>query len=77
MLAAEQVTNPEITGVVLRPLADHLAPIRDIASHDSTYHTTTIENHHFHDSFGNLQSEANTAIDLLFGFTARPRRFQM
>jgi RHS repeat-associated protein len=71
LLADETVTDPETAGSVLWPLADHLGTIRDLASYNSTTDTTTIENHRVYDSFGNLVSETNSAVDEVFGFTGR------
>jgi RHS repeat-associated protein len=61
------VTDLETAGAVLWPLADHLGTIRDIAQREGG--VTTIANHRVYDSFGNLISETNSAVDLLFGFT--------
>jgi RHS repeat-associated protein len=72
LLADEAVTSLLTAGTILWPLADHLGTIRDLASHQVTpTHDTTINNHRIYDSFGNLTSESNTAIDLIFGFTGR------
>jgi RHS repeat-associated protein len=71
LLADETVTNPALAGAVLWPLADHLGTIRDLASYNSTTNATTIENHRVYDSFGNLVSETNAAVDELFGYTGR------
>jgi RHS repeat-associated protein len=71
LLADEQVTSLSSAGSVIWPLADHLGTIRDLATHNSSNHTTTIANHRVYDAFGNLQSETNSAIDEIFGFTGR------
>lgn len=59
------------TGDVLWPLADHLGTVRDLASYDSQQNLTTIVNHRVFDSFGNLTSETNGAVDHVFGYTGR------
>ena len=59
------------TGDVLWPLADHLGTVRDLASYDSQQDLTTVANHRVFDSFGNLTSETNPAVDHLFEFTGR------
>jgi RHS repeat-associated protein len=71
LLADEKVTSLSSAGDVLWPLADHLGTIRDIATHDSQTHETTIANHRVYESFGQLVSETNTAVDEIFGFTGR------
>jgi RHS repeat-associated protein len=45
--------------------------IRDLATHDSDTHETTIANHRNYDSYGNLLSQTDDAVDELFGFTGR------
>lgn len=70
-LLADETVASSSAGTVQWPLADHLGTIRDIASHDSSTHATTIENHRAYDAFGNLLSETNAAVDLLFGYTGR------
>ena len=56
-------------GNVVLPLADHLGTIRDLAESDDGL--TVIANHRFYDSYGNLKSETNSAVDCLFGYTGR------
>jgi RHS repeat-associated protein len=53
-------------------LTDHLGTARDLAEYNAGTDTTSITNHRVFDSFGNLVSETNAAVDHLFGFTARP-----
>lgn len=53
-----------------RAPVDHLGTLRDIA--DLSGSTVSITNHRDYNSFGSLTSEANTAVDLTFGFTSRP-----
>jgi len=71
LLADEQVTSLSAAGNVLWAFTDHLGTVRDLATHDDVTHATTIANHRQYDSFGNLISETNAAIDELFGFTGR------
>ena len=66
ILADETVLDPETPGDVLWPLADHLGTVRDLA--DST---GAVTNHLTYDSFGNITSETNAAVDHLFAFTGR------
>ncbi len=56
-------------GDVLFALTDHLGTVRDLAAYDNG--VTSIANHRVYDSFGNLKSETNAAVDCLFGFTGR------
>jgi RHS repeat-associated protein len=64
-------TSLTSAGNVLWPLADHLGTIRDIADRDESTGVTTVTNHRRYDSFGNLISETNAAVDELFGYTGR------
>ena len=52
-------------------LTDHENSVRDLAAYDSGTDVTTIANHRVYDSFGNLKSETNSAVDCLFGYTGR------
>jgi RHS repeat-associated protein len=70
-LADEQVTSSETAVNVIWPLADQQGTIRDLAIHSSITHQTTVANHRNYDSFGNLISQTDRAIDELFGFTGR------
>ncbi len=72
LMADEQVTNPETPGTVVWPLADNLGTIRDLAVMDAQIGVTSVANHRVYDSFGNLKSQTNAAVDCLFGFTGRP-----
>jgi RHS repeat-associated protein len=72
ILADEQVTSLGSAGDVIWPLTDHLGTARDLAQYNAGTDTTSITNHRVYDSFGNLVSETNAAVDHLFGFTARP-----
>jgi len=60
-----------VPGNVVWTLGDHLGTIRDLAVYDSETGLTTVSNHRVYDSFGNLKSQANAAVDCLFGFTGR------
>jgi RHS repeat-associated protein len=71
LLADETVTSLTTPGNVQWPLADHLGTLRDIADRNVSAGVTTVTNHRRYDSYGNLQSESNAAVDLLFGFTGR------
>ncbi len=55
---------------LFEPLADHLGTIRDIAKRNANG-TTSIVNHIRYDSFGNILSESNAAVDHIFGFTGQ------
>jgi RHS repeat-associated protein len=68
----DDVTEGFVADRVLWPLVDQVGTARDLAEFGAQTDTTTIANHHVYDSFGNLQSETNAAVDCLFGFTARP-----
>jgi RHS repeat-associated protein len=72
ILADEQVTSLGSAGDVIWPLTDHLGTARDLAQYNAGTDTTSVTNHRVYDSFGNLVSETNAAVDHLFGFTARP-----
>jgi RHS repeat-associated protein len=71
LLADEQVTSTSSDGNTLWPLADHLGTIRDIADYDGGTPAFAITNHRVYDSFGRLESETNSAVDLVFGFTGK------
>ncbi len=72
VLADEQVVNVQAAGNVVWPLADNLGTVRDLAIRDAQTGVTSVANHRVYDSFGNLKSETNAAVDCLFGFTGRP-----
>jgi hypothetical protein len=69
ILADETVTSLGSAGSVVWPLADNLGTARDLAQYNSGTDTTAVANHRVYDSFGNLKSETNAAVDLLFGYT--------
>ena len=56
---------------VVWALGDHLGTVRDLAVYDSQSGVTSVANHRVYDSFGNLKSQTDAAIDCLFGFTGR------
>ena len=71
ILADEAVTSLATPGDVLWPLPDHLGTVRDLAQRDPSTGETTIANHRTFDSYGNLLTETNPALDHLFAFTGR------
>jgi RHS repeat-associated protein len=71
LFADEKVTSLGTTGSMLWALTDHENSIRDLATYDSGTDTTTVANHRIYDSYGNLTSETNSAVDCLFGWTGR------
>jgi RHS repeat-associated protein len=68
--AVDQVLADETasTGNILWALTDHLGTVRDVVNDSGT-----VVNHLLYDSFGNVASETNAAVDYLFGFTGRER----
>jgi RHS repeat-associated protein len=71
LLSDEKLTAPDQPGDVYWALGDNLNTIRDIARYDPQTDTTTIVNHRVFDAFGNITSETNAAVDLIFAFTGR------
>jgi RHS repeat-associated protein len=71
LLSDEKLTAPDQPGDVYWALGDNLNTIRDIARYDPETDTTCIVNHRVFDAFGNVTSETNAAVDLLFAFTGR------
>jgi len=71
LLADEHVESLETAGDVVWPLVDNLGTVRDLATYDSNTDVTTIANHHVYDAYGNRTSQTNSAVDCLFGYTAR------
>jgi len=69
LFADEKVTSLGTAGTMLWALTDHENSVRDLAAYDSGTDVTTIANHRVYDSFGNLKSETNSAVDCLFGYT--------
>ena len=72
LLADEQVTSPQTPGNVVWPLTDDLGTVRDLAVYNAQTGVTSVANHRVYDSFGNLVSQTNAAVDCLFGFTGLP-----
>ena len=56
-------------GNVVWPLADNLGTARDLAITDPQTGATTVANHRVFDTYGNLKSQTNAAVDYIFGFT--------
>ena len=67
LLADEGVADAEL----LYALTDHQGSVRDLATYDSQNDVTTIANHRVYGAYGNVQSESNSAVDCLFGYTGR------
>ena len=67
--ADEQPTSTGSAGNVLWGLGDNLGTLRDIA--DLTGSTTSVTNHRRFGSYGDLVSESNSAVDLVFAFTGK------
>ena len=49
-----------------------MGTVCDLAQFNAGTGTTTVVDHRVYDSFGNLVSQTNAAVDFLFGFTGRP-----
>ena len=60
------LADEQATGDVLWAITDHLGTVRDLVDADGN-----VANHILYDSFGNIVSETNAAIDHLFAFTGR------
>jgi RHS repeat-associated protein len=71
ILADEDVNSLTQAGNTSWALWDHLGTPRHLADQNESTYTTTVTNHRAYDSFGNLTSETNSAVDLLFGFTGK------
>jgi RHS repeat-associated protein len=71
LMTDEQVTTPSQPGNVLLTLTDNLGTVRDLATFNSTTGVTSVVNHRVYDSYGNLESQTNAAVDCLFGWTGR------
>jgi RHS repeat-associated protein len=71
ILADEQVSSLSAAGNVIWPLTDHLNTTRDLVDRNESTGAVTVTNHREFDSFGNLVSETNAAVDHVFGFTGR------
>ncbi len=66
LLADEQITNPAVSGEVVWALTDQLGSVRDVVDDSGV-----LQNHKSYDSFGNVTSETNAAVDTVFGYTGR------
>jgi len=71
LVADEQVTSLSTGGNTLWGLVDHLGSIRDIADQNESTGVTTIANHRRNNSFGQLISETNASVDMIFAFTGK------
>jgi RHS repeat-associated protein len=69
--AVDQLMSDEQTDNVVWTLGDNQGTIRDLAVLDSG--VTSVANHRVYDSFGNLTSQTNSAVDCLFGYTGRAK----
>ena len=63
------LTSP---GNVVWTLTDNENTVRDLATYNAQTGVTAVANHRVYDSFGNLTSQTNAAVDCLFGFTGLP-----
>jgi RHS repeat-associated protein len=72
ILAGEQLTSLTQPGSVLLPLTNNVGTVCDLAQYNPQSGTTSVVDHRVYDSFGNLKSQTNAAVDFLFGFTGRP-----
>ncbi len=68
--AVDQLMSDEQTDKVVWTLGDNQGTIRDLAVMDSG--VTSVVNHRVFDSYGNLVSQTNSAVDCLFGYTGLP-----
>jgi RHS repeat-associated protein len=72
ILADEQVTDPTQSGNVLLPLTNNVGTVCDLAQFNAETGATSVVDHRVYDSFGNLVSQTNAAVDFLFGFDGAP-----
>ena len=72
ILAGENVTSLTKPGNVLFPLTNNEGTVCDLAQVNPQTGTTSVVDHRVYDSFGNLVSQTNAAVDFLFGFTGLP-----
>jgi RHS repeat-associated protein len=72
LMADEQISDPQSRGNMIWPLADNLGTVRDLAVCDSQAGEASVLNHRIYDVYGNLKSETNAAVDMIFGFTGLP-----
>jgi RHS repeat-associated protein len=71
LMSDEQVSTPAQAGQVVWTLGDNQGTIKDLAVMDSG--VTSVVNHRVFDSYGNLVSQTNSAVDCLFGYTGRAK----
>ncbi len=72
VFADEQVANPQAAGNVVWPLANQQGTINDLAVYNNQTGITSVANHRVFNTFGDLKSQTNAAVDCLFGFTGLP-----
>ena len=72
ILAGETVTSLTQPGNVLLPLTNNEGTVCDLAQFNPQTGTTSVVDHRGYDSFGNLVSQTNAAVDFVFGFTGLP-----
>jgi RHS repeat-associated protein len=70
-ILADEVVDNGVTESVRWTLTDNLNTVSDIAVYNSETGVTTVANHIVYDSYGNLKSQTNAAVDCLFAFTGR------
>ena len=58
---------------MLLPLTNNVGTVCDLAQYNAATGTTTVVDHRVYDSFGNLVSQTNAAVDFLFGYTGSRR----
>jgi len=71
LLCDEQVEPGSTEGTPVWALSDQLGTVRDLAVLDAATGVTSVANHRAYNSFGQLTSETNAALDCLFGFPGR------
>ena len=70
-ILADEIVDDGGAEDVLWTLTDHQNTVRDLAVYDDILDQTSVVNHIAYDSFGNVTSETNAAVDHLFGYTGR------
>ncbi len=71
LLADEIVTSTSSAGTIQWGLSDQVHTIRDIGRWDSGTSDFEIANHRVFDTFGKLESEMDSSIDLAFAFNGK------
>ena len=71
LVADEVVTSLSTAGDIQWALTDHVGTIRDVVKWNATTGEFEIANHRVYSSFGELESETNSSVDLAFGFTSQ------